>query len=82
MQLQTDMESLRAQTQNAQDESATTASQSAAIMSLNMKLQSSAAKNQARNIELEIRKIEARESKELLAIVQVRTLIVVGCVPC
>ncbi len=41
-------------------------------MSLNMKLQSSAAKNQARNIELEIRKIEARESKELLAIVQVR----------
>ena len=65
-----EIEQLRNQTQNAQDESATAVSQSAAMMSLNMKLQSSAAKNQARNIELELRKIEARESKELLAIVQ------------
>lgn len=66
------MENLRAQTQSAQDESATAVTQSTAMMSLNMKLQSSAAKNQARNIELEIRKIEARESKELLSIVQVQ----------
>lgn len=41
------------------------------MISLNMKLQSSAAKNQARNIDLEIKKLEARESKELLSIVQV-----------
>ena len=42
------------------------------MMSLNLKLQSSAAKNQARNIDLELRKIEAREAKELLSIIQVR----------
>lgn len=42
------------------------------MMSLNLKLQSSAAKNQARAIELELKKIEAREANELLSIVQVR----------
>ena len=36
-----------------------------------MKLQSSASKNQAKHIELEIKRLEARESKELLEIVQV-----------
>ena len=41
------------------------------MMSLNLKLQSSASKSLARSIELEIRKIEARECKELLSIVQV-----------
>ncbi|TDL26403.1 dynactin [Rickenella mellea] len=70
MQLQTDLDNLRAQTQSAQSESASAASQSAAMMSLNLKLQSSASKNQARNIELELRKLDARESKELLGIVQ------------
>jgi len=40
-------------------------------MSLNLKLQSSVSKNQAKNIELEIKKLEARETKELLGIVQV-----------
>ncbi len=59
------------QTQTAQTESATAASQTAAMMSLNLKLQSSAAKNQARNVELELLRLEARESKELLGIVQV-----------
>ncbi|KAL0563459.1 hypothetical protein V5O48_018608 [Marasmius crinis-equi] len=58
------------QTQTAQSESATAAFQTAQVMSLNLKLQSSASKNQARNIELEIRKIEARERGDLLAIVQ------------
>ncbi|KAJ3570761.1 hypothetical protein NP233_g4188 [Leucocoprinus birnbaumii] len=70
LQLQTELDALRAQTQTAQNESATAASQAAAMISLNMKLQSSAAKNLARNIDLEIKKLEARESKELLAIVQ------------
>lgn len=41
------------------------------MMSLNLKLQSSAAKNQARAVELEIKKLEARERGELLGIVQV-----------
>jgi hypothetical protein len=42
------------------------------MISLNMKLQSSATKNLAKNIDLEVKKLEARESKELLGIVQVR----------
>jgi hypothetical protein len=42
------------------------------MMSLNLKLQSSASKQQAKNIELEIKKLEARETRELLGIVQVR----------
>lgn len=41
------------------------------MMSLNLKLQSSAAKNQARNVELELTRLEARENKELLGIIQV-----------
>ncbi|KII94229.1 hypothetical protein PLICRDRAFT_100409 [Plicaturopsis crispa FD-325 SS-3] len=70
MQLQSELDALRAQTQTAQHESATAASQTAAMMSMNMKLQSSAAKNQAKAIELEIKKLEARETRELLSIVQ------------
>ncbi|KIY73325.1 dynactin [Cylindrobasidium torrendii FP15055 ss-10] len=70
VQLQGELDSLRLQTQTAQNESATAASQTAAMLSLNMKLQSSAAKNQARNVELELNKLEARESRELLQIVQ------------
>ncbi|KAK1224892.1 hypothetical protein PQX77_012169 [Marasmius sp. AFHP31] len=70
VQLQNELETLRTQTQTAQNESATAAFQTAQVMSLNLKLQSSASKNQARNIELEIRKIEARERGELLSIVQ------------
>lgn len=66
-----DLNALRAQTQTAQNESATAASQTAAMMSLNLKLQSSASKNQAKHIELEIKKLEAKETRELLSIVQV-----------
>lgn len=69
--LSSDLDSLRTQTQTAQHESATAASQTAAMMSLNLKLQSSAAKNQAKTVELEVRKLEAKESKELVGIVQV-----------
>ena len=71
MHIDSDLDMLRAQTQSAQNESATAASQTAAMMSLNMKLQSSASKNQARNIELELFKIQAREGKELYEIVKV-----------
>ena len=67
-----DLDALRTQTQTAQNESATAASQTAAMISLNLKLQSSASKNQAKLIELEIKKLEARETRELLSIVQVR----------
>ena len=40
------------------------------MMSLNLKLQSSASKNQARHIDLEVKRIEAREAQELLSIIQ------------
>lgn len=76
MHIESDLDMLRAQTQSAQNESATAASQTAAMMSLNMKLQSSASKNQARNIELELFKIQAREGKELYEIVKVFYLLV------
>ncbi|KAF8899310.1 dynein associated protein-domain-containing protein [Infundibulicybe gibba] len=69
-QLQNELDQLRTQTQTAQHESATAASQTAAMMSLNLKLQSSASKNQAKNIELEIKKLEAKETRELLNIIQ------------
>ncbi|OCH92962.1 dynactin [Obba rivulosa] len=68
--LQAELDALRAETQTAQHESATAASQTAAMMSLNLKLQSSASKNQARHIDLEVKKIEAREARELLNIIQ------------
>jgi hypothetical protein len=74
-----DLDALRTQTQTAQNESATAASQTAAVMSLNLKLQSSASKNQAKLIELEIKKLEARETRELLNIVQVRNLLHRSC---
>ncbi|KAJ2935346.1 hypothetical protein H1R20_g1748, partial [Candolleomyces eurysporus] len=70
LQLQSELEQLRTQTQTAQSESATAASQTAAMMSLNLKLQSTASKNQARLIELEVKRQEAREARELLSIVQ------------
>ncbi|KAI0658356.1 dynactin [Cubamyces menziesii] len=70
LQLQNELDALRTETQTAQHESATAASQTAAMMSLNLKLQSSASKNQARHIDLEVKKIEAREARELLNIIQ------------
>jgi Dynein associated protein len=45
-------------------------------MSLNLKLQSAATRTQARNIDHELKRIEANESKEMLDIVQVMSLIV------
>lgn len=67
-----ELDTLRTETQTAQNDSATAASQTAAMISLNLKLQSSASKNQARNIDLELKKIEAREAREFLLIIQVQ----------
>ncbi|KAI0305043.1 dynein associated protein-domain-containing protein [Russula brevipes] len=63
IQLESELEMLRSETQNAQTESAAAASQTAAIMSMNFK-------NQARSIDHELKRIEANESKEMLDIVQ------------
>jgi dynactin 1 len=65
-----ELDGLRSQTQTAQSESAAAASQASQMISLNLKLQSTVSKNQARSIELEVKRIEARESRELLGIVQ------------
>ncbi|KAF8518210.1 dynactin [Gautieria morchelliformis] len=70
LQLQSELDSLRAETQSAQTESATQASKASQIMSMNLKLQSSVSKSQVKNIDLELRKIEAREAREFLGIVQ------------
>ncbi|KAI0307655.1 dynein associated protein-domain-containing protein [Multifurca ochricompacta] len=70
LQLESELETLRSETQNAQNESAAAASQTAAMMSLNLKLQSTATRNQARNIDHELQRIEANEAKEQLKIIQ------------
>lgn len=59
-----------------QSEYQTTHAQSSAIMSLNMRLQSSALKSQVKNIDFEVRQLEAAQAKEMLVISQVRCLIV------
>src|SRR5258708_6819470 len=69
-----ELETLRSETQNVQNESAAAASQTAAIMSLNLKLQSAASRTQARNIDHELKRFEANESREMLDIVQVSSL--------
>ena len=66
-----ELDILRAETQNANEKSASAATQTAAMLSLNFKLQSTASKNHAKQIELEVKTIEAREVKELLTIIQV-----------
>ncbi|KAH7106785.1 dynein associated protein-domain-containing protein [Auriculariales sp. MPI-PUGE-AT-0066] len=70
LQLQYEMEALRAQNQSAQIESQVQATQSAAMLTINLKLQSTAVKNQARAIESELRRAEAQEGRELVAIIQ------------
>jgi len=66
-----ELDTLRAETQNANEKSASAATQTAAMLSLNLKLQSTASKNHAKQIELEVKTIETREIKELLTIIQV-----------
>jgi dynactin 1 len=72
MTLQADLDGLRTQSQTATEESAKAASQTAAMFSLNLKLQSSASKSQARAIDFELKNIEAKEAQLFLGITQVR----------
>ena len=68
--LSSDLDTLRAETQTANEKSASAATQTAAMLSLNLRLQSTASKSHAKQIEFEVKKIEAREVKELLTIIQ------------
>jgi dynactin 1 len=68
--LQTDLEDMRASHSVTETEAEQLSSRSRAMMDLNMKLQASAAKTQAKTIELELRRLDAQEASDHLAIVQ------------
>jgi dynactin 1 len=65
-----ELDTLRAEHQSAQSASALAASQTATMRSLNLKLQSTTAKNQAKTIELELQNLKTRQANELLSIIQ------------
>lgn len=69
-QLQSDLQDMQASKQISETEAAELSTKSRAMLDLNLKLQSSAAKTQVKTIDLELRKLEAQEAAEHLAIVQ------------
>ncbi|CAK4034695.1 Dynactin, 150 kDa isoform [Lecanosticta acicola] len=69
-QLQSDLQDLQASKQISESEAAQLSGKSRAMMELNQKLQSSAAKTQVKTIDLELRKLDAQEASEHLSIVQ------------
>ncbi|KAI9839542.1 MAG: hypothetical protein M1819_002168 [Sarea resinae] len=68
--LQSDLEDMRASQQITETEAEELTNRSRAMMDLNMKLQLSASKTQVKTIDLELRRLEAQEASEHLAIVQ------------
>lgn len=62
---------MRAQQASQQSESQSLTSQSQAMLNLNMKLQSTVLKSQVKTIELELRRLDAQQASEHLAIVKV-----------
>ncbi|GAB7360344.1 hypothetical protein MBLNU230_g8302t1 [Neophaeotheca triangularis] len=68
--LQSDLQDMQASKQISETEAEDLNSKSRAMLDLNMKLQNSAAKTQVKTIDLELRKLEAQEASEHLAIVQ------------
>ncbi|GAA5942628.1 uncharacterized protein JCM15063_000844 [Sporobolomyces koalae] len=68
--LQGDLEELRRQQSTQASESQSLSSQSQAMLNLNMRLQSSVLKSQVKAIDLELRKLEAKQASEHLAIVK------------
>ena len=68
--LQADMSDMKASKQLTETEAKELEGKSRAMLDLNLKLQNSAAKTQVKTIDLELRKLEAQEASEHLAIVQ------------
>lgn len=68
--MQNDLEDMRASQQITENEANELTNRSKAMMDLNMKLQTSAAKAQTKAIDVELGKMEAGESAEHLAIIQ------------
>ena len=69
-QMQSDLQDLEASKQISQAEADQLSSKSRAMLDLNQKLQSSAAKTQVKTIDLELRRLEAEQAREHLEIVQ------------
>lgn len=68
--LQSDLEDMRASQQITETEAEELNHRSRAMMDLNMKLQASASKTQVKTIDLELRRLDAQQAAEHLAIVQ------------
>ncbi|KIR75777.1 dynactin 1 [Cryptococcus deuterogattii CA1014] len=68
--LQSELETIRLQQATRESDTATTSKESQALMNLNLKLQSTAAKAQSKTIDLELQKLEAFQLAEHLRIVQ------------
>ncbi|KAI8329056.1 dynein associated protein-domain-containing protein [Chlamydoabsidia padenii] len=68
--LQSDLERLRHKEESQQSERQDLSSQSQAMMSLNMQLQSTVMKAQAKAIDLELRKLDAMQATDRLAYIQ------------
>ncbi|TKX20499.1 hypothetical protein C1H76_7309 [Elsinoe australis] len=68
--LQANLEDMRASKQITDTEAEDLNSKSKALMDLNMKLQSSAAKTQVKTLDLELQRLEAEEAAQHLAIVR------------
>ena len=68
--LQADMADMKASKQISESEAKDLEDRSRAMLDLNLKLQNSAAKTQVKTIDLELRKLDAQEASEHLAIVQ------------
>ena len=68
--LQNDLEDMRASQQITETEASELSSRSRAMLDLNMRLQVSANKTQVKTIDLELKRLEAQESAEHLAILQ------------
>ena len=69
-QLQSDLQDMQASKQISDTEAADLSTKSRAMLDLNLKLQTSAAKTQVKTIDLELRKLDAQEASEHLGIVQ------------
>jgi dynactin 1 len=69
-QLTSDLQDLEASKQISESEAAELSNKSKAMVDLNQRLQSSAAKTQVKTIDLELRKLDAMEASEHLSIVQ------------
>ena len=69
-QLQADMADMKASKQLSETEAKDLEGKSRAMLDLNLKLQNSAAKTQVKTIDLELRRLDAQEASEHLAIVQ------------